>query len=125
MDGSRRPAYRNAMTRGTLRIRAIALAAAYAVALQGLLAAFVPVAIALPSGVLCSGQIVDDPASPAGHEPSCASACAMLSTAAAPPPPDAVAAFHAVARAHDTPPFEVPFAAIPRGPQTARAPPAV
>lgn len=123
MDGSRSSAYRNAMNCGTLRIRAIALVAAYAVALQGLLTAFVPVAIALPSGVLCSGQTIDDPATPASHEPSCISACATLSTATA-PPPAAVAAVHAVALALETFPFEVTRATVARGPQTARAPPA-
>ena len=113
------------MNRGTLRIRAIALAAAYAVALQGLLAAFVPVAVALPAGVLCSGEVAGDPASPVGHEPTCATACVMLSAAAAPPPPDAVVAIHTVAPALETFPFEAPRAAGPRGQQTARAPPAV
>ncbi len=53
------------MIRGPFRLRAIALIAAYAVALQGLLAAFVPVASALPSAVLCSGQMLDGPAEPA------------------------------------------------------------
>ena len=70
-----------------LRLRVIALAAAYAVALQGLLAAFVPVVMATPAGILCSGEATTDPGVPADHGPSCASACAMLGGPAGPLPP--------------------------------------
>ncbi len=125
MDGFPVPSYRRIMTRGIFRIRAIALAAAYALALQGLLAAFVPVALALP-GELCSGQSIDGPAAPSSHESSCASACVLLGGASAPPPPDIVAAVRVAVRAANTIFFgAVLLTAAPRGPQTARAPPIV
>ncbi len=67
MDDGSTSAYSLPMGR-LLRLRIIALAAAYAVALQGLLSAFTPVAVALPVGVLCSGQILDETTVPAPHE---------------------------------------------------------
>lgn len=106
------------------RLRAIALLAAYAVALQGLFAAFAPVAVALPSGVLCSGATVDVPAVPPDHEPGCSSACVMLGAATAPRPPD-VAIGQPVAGPVESIPFAAPLAAAPRGLPTARAPPSV
>ena len=111
--------------RGTLRLKAIALIAAYAVAMQGLLSAFVPVAVALPVGVLCSDQTMDGPAVPAGHDPSCTSACAMLGAAAAPPPPDIAIAGAFVRPAHEAVPTSAPSVAALRGLQAARAPPLV
>ena len=109
----------------SLRVRAIALVAAYAVALQGLLSAFVvPIAVALPVGMLCSGNTVDDPAAPANHETDCALACATLA-AGAPPPPDTVVARHVVRPADDVVVPPAPLSAAPRGLQTARAPPSV
>lgn len=113
-----------AMIRGPFRLRAIALIAAYAVALQGLLAAFVPVAVVLPSTVLCSGQMMDGPAEPAGHEPSCASACAMFGGMTGPPPDVAVAA-QLGRRGHELSWSAAPPVAAQRSPQTARAPPLV
>lgn len=124
MDGSRLLAYRRGMTRGTLRIRAIALVVAYALALQGLLLAFVPPAMALP-GELCSGETADSPAAPAGHNASCASACVLLGAAAAPPPPNSVVAVRIAARISNFVPHPAPLIAVPQGPQTARAPPIV
>jgi hypothetical protein len=122
--GFERPIDR-AMIRGPFRLRAIALITAYAVALQGLLAAFVPVAAALPSGMLCSGQVMDGPAEPAGHEPSCASSCAMLGGIAGPLPPDLVVAVQLASPAHDLSWSAAPPVAPQRGRQTARAPPLV
>jgi hypothetical protein len=113
------------MIRGPFRLRAIALIAAYAVALQGLLAAFVPVAVALPSAVLCSGQMMDGPAEPAGHEPSCASACAMLGGMSGPLPPDVAIAAPLASPGHELSWSTAGFIAAQRGPQIARAPPLV
>ncbi len=112
------------MTRGTFRIRAIALVAAYALALQGLLLAFVPVVMAFP-GELCSGETIDSPAAPAGHNGSCASACVMLGAAAAPPPPDTVVPVRIAVQISNFVPNPAPLKAAPHGPQTARAPPTV
>ena len=58
MDDGSASAYSLPMGR-PYRLRIIALIAAYAVALQGLLSAFTPMAVALPVGVLCSGQTLD------------------------------------------------------------------
>jgi hypothetical protein len=58
----------------------VALVAAYAVALQTLLAAFVPVALAAPAdsfAVLCSHD-ADGPGQPAQHDPPCAAMCAAM-----------------------------------------------
>jgi hypothetical protein len=111
--------------RRPLRRKAIALIAAYALALQGLWSAFVPVAVALPAAVLCSGQMADDPGAPAGHEPACSSACVMLGAAAAPAPPDTIIARTFEQSGHELVPVAPPRAAAPRGLQTARAPPSV
>lgn len=124
MDDGSASAYRLAMGR-PLRLRIIALIAAYAVALQGLLSAFAPIAVALPAGVLCSGQTLDEPAAPATHEMSCTSACAMLGAAAAPPQPDVVISRQVVDVALGSVPAPARLAAEPRGLQAARAPPSV
>jgi hypothetical protein len=108
--------------RRPLRRKAIALIAAYALALQGLWSAFVPVAVALPAAVLCSGQMADDPGAPAGHELACTSACVMLGASAAPPPATVIARTFE-RRRHELMPIAPPRAAAPRGLQTARAPP--
>ena len=113
------------MSRDRLRLRVIALVAAYAVALQGLLAAFSPVAAAWPAGVLCSGQSMDEPVAPVSHEPSCTNACVMLGAAAAPPPPQVVIAETFAAAVQDVPLFPAPPVGAPKGLQTARAPPFV
>ena len=107
-----------------LRVRAIALVAAYAVALQGLLSAFIPVAVALPAGVLCSGKTIGEPAAPTNHETDCSLACATLA-ASVPPPPDTVVARHVLRSVDDVVVSPAPSVAAPRGLQTARAPPFV
>lgn len=124
MDGRAWPAYRHVMVRDGFRIKTIALVAAYAVALQGLFGAFLPIAEASPFAVLCSSREAGTPAMPAGHEPSCVSACAMLGGVEAAPRPagDAVAAPLAIA-AFAPIPLRGPPHAAPRGPQAARAPP--
>jgi|SRR3954447_6900030 hypothetical protein len=63
-----------------VRRRTVALVAAYAVALQTVLAAFVPVVLAAPAdafAVLCS-QDADGPGQPAQHDPPCAAMCAAV-----------------------------------------------
>ena len=124
VDGRAPGAYRHAMIRGKFRLKAIALVAAYALALQGLLAAFTPVAAALPSGGLCPGQVSDGSADAPNHEPACTAACTMLGSSAAPSPPGVVIAMRDEA-AREAIPTAAPFVAAPLGLQTARAPPSV
>jgi hypothetical protein len=69
-----------AMDLRPVRRGTVALVAAYAVALQTLLAAFVPVALAVPAdsfAVLCSHD-ADGPGQPAQHDPPCAAMCAAM-----------------------------------------------
>jgi hypothetical protein len=113
------------MIRGKFRLRAIAIVAAYALALQGLLSAFAPVVAALPSGMLCSGQAIDGSTDAPSHGPSCASACAMLGASATPLPPDVVIAVQRAQAAREAILTVAPLAAAPRGLQTARAPPSI
>jgi hypothetical protein len=108
------------MSHGTFRLKAISLAVAYAVALQGLFAAFVPIAMAEPQGVLCSGDLADGPIAP--HEPSCMSACAMGGVSA-PLPSGVVVSAPLEYRAHVLTLFDAPLNVAPKGPQAARAPP--
>ena len=125
MDGRAPAAYRQAMIRGKFQLSAIALVAAYVLALQGLLSAFVPVAAALPRGALCSGQAVDGPANAPRHEPSCTLTCAMLGGVAALLPPDVTVAAQRLQTAREAIPTVALLAAAPRGLQTARAPPSL
>ena len=63
-----------------VRRRTVALVAAYAVALQMLLAGFVPVALAVPAdsfAMMCSHD-ADGPRQPAQHDPPCAAMCAAM-----------------------------------------------
>ena len=72
-----------------VRRRTIALVAAYAVALQTLLAAFVPVAPVAPTdslAVMCSHD-ADRPGQPAQHDPLCAAICAAMGQGIAGPLP--------------------------------------
>jgi len=89
-------AYRNPMDSGRIRRRTIALVAAYAVALQALLAAFAPVAVDRLSGtlaVLCTHESGDGPGQPAPHDLPCAAICAAMGHGiAGAPPPDVVVA---------------------------------
>lgn len=126
MDGSAATAYRSKLMRpDRLRTATIALVAAYAVALQGLLAAFViPAGAGFHPAVLCSGERIDRPDAPASHEPSCATACAMLGAVAAPPPPD-VALAALLVRAPEPVPAVRPAVPPQRSPHSARAPPSV
>ena len=94
------------MDSGRSRRRTIALVAAYALALQGLFAAFVPVATDAVSGsfaVLCSHDAGEGSGQPAQHDLPCAAICAAMGHGiAGAVPPDVVAAVvtpHAVAAA--------------------------
>ncbi len=129
MDGFEPSSYRFCMTRGTLRIRLIALVAAYALALQGVFAAWAPVALAVSGFPLCSGEIADaqqSPGGPPGHEDgSCLSFCLSIGAAAVPAPAGAaVVEPHAVAMSRVPPPVAQVWPGTPGGPLTARAPPA-
>src|SRR5258708_30992431 len=76
-----------------VRRRTVALVAAYAVALQALLAAFVPVVLAAPAdafAVLCTHD-ADGPGQPAQHDPPCASMCAAMGQGIAGPLPTGMA----------------------------------
>lgn len=85
------------MDSGRLRRRTIALVAAYALALQGLFAAFVPVAADAVSGtfaVLCSHDTADGSGQPAQHDLPCAAVCAAMGQGiAGAVPPDVAVAF--------------------------------
>lgn len=68
------------MDSGRFRRLTVALIAAYAVALQTLLAAFIPaapVSLANPLAVLCSHD-ADGPGQPAQHDLPCAALCAAM-----------------------------------------------
>jgi len=76
-----------------VRRRTVALVAAYAVALQTLLAAFVPVGLAAPAdsfAALCSHD-ADGPLQPAQHDPPCAAICAAMGQGIAGPLPTGMA----------------------------------
>jgi hypothetical protein len=81
-----------------VRRRTVALVAAYAVALQTLLAAFVPVALAAPAdsfAVLCSHD-ADGSGQPTQHDPPCAAMCAAMGQGIADALPTGVAVSVAV-----------------------------
>jgi hypothetical protein len=121
------------MDSSSIRRRTVALIAAYAVALQTLLAAFVPATPALlanPFAVLCSHDAdgPDHPGQPAQHEPPCAALCAAMGQGiAGPVPPGVVVAvavpqsFTAIAPASDWVPPQIATTDThaPRGPPLA------
>jgi len=79
------------MDSGRFRCRAIAIVAAYAVALHALLLAFVPMAAPLagPFAILCSHDNADGTGQPAQHDLPCAALCAALGQGVSGPlPPD-------------------------------------
>jgi hypothetical protein len=87
-------AYRERMDSGRFRRGTIALAAAYALALQTLFAAFVPVATAIvtsPFAVLCAHD-ADGSGGPAQHDLPCAALCAAMAHGMAGPVPPEIAA---------------------------------
>ncbi|MEX2034366.1 MAG: hypothetical protein WEA28_04155 [Xanthobacteraceae bacterium] len=112
-----------------LRYRAVALIAAYAVAMQALLSSFMPAAPAIPDiafAALCLRDGSDGSGHPARHDLPCAAICAALGHGLAGPlPPDIVVAFSAPQAIVALTPVDgwvTPRLAI-RGPQAARAPP--
>jgi hypothetical protein len=118
------------MVRGTFRYRTIALIAAYALALQGLFAAFGPLAVASVTGILCSGlqaggSAGSGPFGSAGHDKICLSACAMLGAADAPRSPEVCRPALSMQPVPPARPAAAAFVPVPRGPHAARAPPLV
>lgn len=118
------------MNLSPVRRRTVALVAAYAVALQTLLAAFVPVALAIPAdafAVLCSHD-ANGPDQPAKHDPPCAAMCAAMGHGIAGPLPTAMAVSAAMPQSiaapiPDTdwvpPPIAATNSHAPRGPPLA------
>jgi hypothetical protein len=83
------------MDSGLFRRRTVALVAAYAVALQALLSAFVPIALAAsvdPFASLCSHQDGPVPVQPSRHDAPCAALCAAMAQSALGPLPQPAAA---------------------------------
>jgi hypothetical protein len=81
MDGIRSRAYRSCMEWGRIRRIAIALSAAYAVALQALFLSFIPVsATALTDSglVLCAYQDAGGTGHPEQHQVPCVAICAAM-----------------------------------------------
>lgn len=112
-----------------LRYRAVALIAAYAVAMQALLSSFLPAAHAIPDvafAVLCLHDRPDGSGQPVRHDLPCAAICAAAGCGVAGPlPPDIVVAFsapQAMVALTRVDGWVTPRLAI-RGPQAARAPP--
>jgi hypothetical protein len=87
-------AYKERMDSGRFPRGTIALVAAYALALQTLFAAFVPVATAIvasPFAVLCAHD-ADGSGGPAQHDLPCAALCAAIAHGMAGPVPPEIAA---------------------------------
>ena len=131
VDGGMARAYRWNMDSGRFRCRAVALIAAYAVAMQALLSAFLPVfsaTSAAPFAVLCShdGAGADGSGQPLQHDLPCTAMCAALAHGVAGPlPPDIVVAVTRpqAVLAHAPVSDWVPPRTAIRGPQAPRAPP--
>jgi len=91
---------RNLFTERTLRRRFVALVAAYAIALSGLLANFTAARAAIetansPTGIICHTLQIDQqaPAHDEGGDQACAANCCtgcLMLSAALPPPPATV-----------------------------------
>jgi hypothetical protein len=82
------------MKPGRFRRRTVAaLVAAYAVALQGLLSAFVPMAAVVPGpfAVICSHDGGDGSGAPVHHDLPCAALCAAMAQGLSGPLPPTVA----------------------------------
>lgn len=124
-------AYRWPMESARIKRIAIALLAAYAVALHALLVSFVPVSVAAFSdigGVLCSGAPVDRGDQPDRHDVPCPSVCAAFGHGLAGPAPaaDATAAPRVQAiLANSFPRDWIAPHVTTAGPQAPRGPPLV
>jgi hypothetical protein len=118
------------MDSSRLRRRVVALVAAYALALHGLLLAFVtmaPAQVAAP-GLLCGHESGGGPGQPDHRDPPCASLCAAIAQAAGGPLPSG--AVIATADLHDTGMAAAarswtPLLRPPDGPHPPRGPPPV
>ena len=117
------------MERGSVRCRAVALIAAYAVAMQTLLSAIVPLAPAILNdrlAVLCTQDGGGAGGDPARHDLPCAAVCAALGHGVAGPLPPAIAiavtAPQVVAARVSRGDWVPPHLAL-RGPQSPRGPP--
>jgi hypothetical protein len=113
----------------SFRRRTVALIAAYAVALQALLSAFVAVGPAIdisPIAALCAHDGTDGTGHRSGHDLPCAAICAALGHAIAGPlPPAIVVAYAGPATAALPQPlreWQVPPVRLD-GPQAPRGPP--
>ena len=129
MDGTALHAYRETMPSGSLRRRALALIAAYAIALQPLWAAFALPAVAGLAdahAIIClAGGGQGQPASNGG---GCACLCVMPGCGMAGNPPDrvALAGLTPTSALAPLPAFDVASPhATTRRPQLPRAPPIV
>ena len=129
VDGCVVRAYTAAMKSRSVYCRTVALIAAYAVALQVLLSAFVPVEpslLASPVAALCSYDEAGGASHPARHDLPCAAMCAALGHGnAGPIPPDVVIAYAGpvvVAPLAPVNDWVVPGVALD-GPQAPRGPP--
>lgn len=119
------------MDSGRIRRIVIALTAAYAVALHGLLLSFVPLSAAAltdSGSVLCAYNDTDSAGYPAHHDIPCVAVCAAMGHGMAGAVPPAVAEIFTLelVAAAITPVVEwVAPNIAPTGPQTPRGPPAV
>ena len=109
--------------------RTVALIAAYAVALQAMLASFAQASLAAPDvafASLCSHDASDRPGQPARHGLPCAAICAAMGHSVAGPLPLAIVvaatAPQTIGALNPVDGWVVPRLAI-HGPQGARAPP--
>ena len=80
------------MKLGRFRRRSVAaLVAAYAVALQALLSAFVPIAAVVPPGpLICSHDLGDGSGTPVRHDLPCTALCAAMAQSLSGPLPPTV-----------------------------------
>ena len=114
-----------------IRRAVIALAAAYSMALQALLLAFVvplPSALADPLTVLCSNIGTDDAGVPARHDIPCPAVCAAMGHGLSGALPAAVAAIGVLREAYAVAAPVMDWIAPPvvaAGPRQPRGPPAV
>ena len=129
MDARTARPYKRAMNSGRLHRRAVALVAAYAMALQMLLSALVPVApsvMAAASAILCSHDGADGTGQPGRHELPCAAMCAAMGHGVAGSLPSAIAVVvvspRAVAAIGSASDWVSPQIAT-SGPQAPRGPP--
>jgi hypothetical protein len=130
VDPRAAPAYTGIMTLCRIRHHAVALVAAYALAVQATLLAFVPIALAGPAipfaSALCSSAGSQPDRHPSRHDLPCAAMCTALVYGAAGTVPSAIAVgiglpTAAVALASIDGWVSPPVAA--KGPQAPRAPP--